>query len=116
MTAYRADPNDRGTLQGLGSALRASGDAAGAGPYLEAARKYDEITPLISRASTNAGRLEPAICAKLGSACEAAGRLREALAWFQIAIERDPLDREAQAALARLRRAIAGHVAPGPES
>jgi hypothetical protein len=42
--------------------------------------------------------------ARLGAACEAAGRLAEARAWFRLAIARDPLDTGSQHALFRLRQ------------
>ena len=40
--------------------------------------------------------------ARLGAACEAAGRLGEARAWYRLAIARDPLDEASQRALYRL--------------
>jgi len=105
--ALAADPDDRAALSALGSALRAAGDPGAAEPYLAAARRHDALTPLISRASTAAGANDPKTPGLLGAACEAAGRLPEALAWYRLAAARDPLDREAQAALGRLARRVA---------
>jgi tetratricopeptide (TPR) repeat protein len=104
--AYDADPTDRPTLQGLANALKLSGDAKAAEPYFEAARRHDAITPLISRASSKAGAEDPELPARLGAACEAAGRPFEARAWHRLALERDPLDRSLQQAVYRLGRAI----------
>jgi tetratricopeptide (TPR) repeat protein len=105
--AYAADPTDRSVLQKLGSALRLAGDEAGAEAYLAASRRHDAITPLITIASTAAGAKDPALPARLGIACEAAGRLYEALAWYKLAILRDPLDRASQEAIFRTSRLIA---------
>lgn len=104
--AYRADPTDRAVQQGLGSALRRTGDEVAAGPLLAAARRHDALTPLISRASSPEAGADPALPAKLGAACEAAGRLYEARAWYKIAVARDPLDRPAQQSVFRLGRLI----------
>lgn len=111
--AQAADPLDRSVNYALGSALRASGHADEAEPYLESARRHDALNPLISRASTPEGARDPALPALLGAACERAGRLLEARAWYKLVINRDPLDREAQAAFHRLGSEIAAReVAP----
>jgi tetratricopeptide (TPR) repeat protein len=109
--AHAADPSDRVALFGLGSALARSGDPAAAEPYLAAARRHDAVTPLITRASTDLGAKDPELPARLGAACEAAGRLYEARAWYKLAIARDPLDRGSQQAVFRLGREIAERAA-----
>jgi predicted Zn-dependent protease len=109
--AHAADPSDRVALFGLGSALARSADPAAAEPYLAAARRHDAVTPLITRASTDLGAKDPELPARLGAACEAAGRLYEARAWYKMAIARDPLDRGSQQAVFRLGREIAERAA-----
>lgn len=112
--AYAADPADRSAAFGLGNALKQMGDAAAAAPYLEAVRRADLLTPLVAEAASSAGRKDPTLPARIGAACEAAGRPVEASAWFRLAIGRNPLDETAQAALARLARRVAA--TPGPDA
>jgi predicted Zn-dependent protease len=118
--AYMSDPTDGRVLHNLENALRMAGDEAATAKFAAAARRHDAITPLISRASTDEGAKSPALPALLGAACEAAGRLYEARAWYKLAILRDPLDRESQQAVFRTGRAIAERAAaathPAPES
>lgn len=109
--AYESDPTDGRVLHGLETALRMAGDSAAAAKFAEAAHRHDAITPLITRASVDEGAKDPALPARLGVACEAAGRLYEAQAWYQLAILRDPLDRDSQQALFRTRKAIADRAA-----
>jgi len=111
--AYQADPFDRTTLQGLAQSLKLSGDGASAETFSAAARRHDAITALISTASSRAGREDPQMAARLGAACEAAGRLYEARAWYRLALGRDPLDRECQTAMSRLGRAIEERASAG---
>jgi tetratricopeptide (TPR) repeat protein len=111
--AVAADPTDRSANFGLGSALRAAGNLAEAERYLERVRRYDALTPLISKASTAAGAADPALPAQLAAACEAAGRILEARAWYKLVIGRDPLDPEPQRAFYRLGLEIARRSAQG---
>ena len=57
--AVAADPVDRVALQGLGTALRKVGDVESAQPYLEAARRHDELWQLVARAATPDGENDP---------------------------------------------------------
>ncbi len=100
--ARAADPDDRAVCYGLGVALRLSGAGEEAKPYLEFARRHDELTPLYSYAATEAGANDPNLPARMGSACESAGRSSEARAWFRLAVRRNPLDPAAQRGLHRL--------------
>ncbi|WP_165245402.1 tetratricopeptide repeat protein [Paludisphaera soli] len=104
--AVEAAPHDRGSLQGLGTALRLAGDPDGAARAFEAADRHDAITPLILRAATPEGRTDPTLPARLADACAAAGRVPEAVAWSRLALANNPLDREAQQAVFRLERRI----------
>jgi predicted Zn-dependent protease len=99
--AAAADPTDRATLQGLGQALRRAGDEAAAEPYLAAARRHDAVTPLVAKAADHEAGEDPSLSAKLGAACEAAGRDSEARAWYKRALRRDPTDHALQQAVHR---------------
>jgi hypothetical protein len=48
-------------------------------------------------------RDDPALVLALGSACEKAHLYPVARAWYNLAVERDPLDPDAQKALFRLK-------------
>jgi hypothetical protein len=61
-----------------------------------------ERATLELRASSKEGPSAPTLPRLLGLACAEAGRPREARAWLELAIARDPLDVEAQRALHRL--------------
>lgn len=100
--AYKADPDHRDGVFGLGQALTLVGDRDAAEPYLKAARDYDALGTLMIRAATEEGRKDPSLVRALGAACEKIHRLPEARAWYQVAIEANPLDAEAQKALFRL--------------
>jgi predicted Zn-dependent protease len=100
--ALAADPLDRATLSGLGTALGIVGRTDAARPYLEAAGRHDDIWKLISRAATTEGEHDPKLPRQLGMACAAVGRAQEARAWLKLAIQRDPLDTESQQALFEL--------------
>lgn len=97
-----AEPNDRAALFGLGLALKGQGEAAESASLLEAARRHDHLGTIVEKILRAGGLDEPGIRARLGEACEAAGRLGEARAWYRSAIARDPLDEASQRALYRL--------------
>lgn len=103
-SALAAKPDDRTTLNALGLALRLAGDERAARACLVAVRHHDEVTPLIAYAATPKGKIDPKLPARVGAACEAAGRLAEASAWYRLAIARNPLDATAQQAIDRLSR------------
>jgi predicted Zn-dependent protease len=100
--AYARTPNDRDVQFYLGQALRLVGDNAAAEPLLLAAGKQDALAALINRASAGRVRADPRFPLELGAACAAAQRVPEAIAWYKLAIARDPHDPEAQTALSRL--------------
>ena len=112
--ALAARPDDFGVLSALATALRVSGDEESGRRYLEAAHRHTALTPLIVRATTPQGADDPRLPARLGAACEAAGRLAEARAWYRLAIGRDPLDSKSQQAVFRLRQGPADRGPGGP--
>jgi tetratricopeptide (TPR) repeat protein len=101
--AYQADPDHRDSVFGLAQALDMTGDAASAKPLFELARKHDALNTLVQRVAAPEGRNDPTIRRSLGAACETIGRIPEARAWYQLAIEANPLDDESQKALFRLK-------------
>jgi tetratricopeptide (TPR) repeat protein len=98
--ALAGDPEDRDALQGLGLALRRLGDPE-AERFLRAASRHDQLKRAIQD-SVSTLRTDPKLFSKLGRLCAELNRTAEARAWFQLAVGRDPLDAEAQQALARL--------------
>jgi predicted Zn-dependent protease len=101
--AYAAEPDDRNTVFGLGSAFALVGDHAAAEPFLRDAKAYDTLGALLTRAANPANRNDVALMRALGAACEAVHRLPEARAWYQLAVQANPLDEEAQKALFRIK-------------
>ena len=101
--AYATLPDDRDTVFGLGTALALVGDHAAAAPFLRDAKAYDTLGALLTRAANPASKHDPALMRALGAACEAGHRLAEARAWYNLAVQSNPLDAEAQKALYRLR-------------
>ena len=99
--AYQQAPSLREAVFGLGKALQLNGDPTAA-TYLNQATKLDQLSSLIQKAAIVANRDNPQLLRDLGAACAAVGRLPEARAWYNLAITRNPLDTQANAALARL--------------
>ncbi len=114
--ALAAEPNDRTALFGLATALKISGAPAEAEPYFEAARRIDHLGTLVERIVRKDSLDEPGMPARMGEACEAAGRLSEARAWYRAAIARDPLDETSQRALYRIDHRGDGPPGPGDVS
>ncbi len=111
--ALAADPIDRVALSGLGTALGLLGRTAEARPYLDAARRHDDLWKLVSRAATTEGEHDPKLPHELGMACAAIGRNQEARAWLRLAISRDPLDAESQQTLFELEHGAASRSPSG---
>jgi tetratricopeptide (TPR) repeat protein len=97
--SLRTEPLDHVTLSGIGTALRMVGQAEEAQPYLDRARRHEDIWALVARAATAEGERDPKLPQQLGMACAAIGRAQEARAWLKLAIERDPLDTLSQQTL-----------------
>ena len=101
--AYAALPDNRDTVFGLGTALALVGDHAAAAPFLRDAKSYDTLAALLTRAANPASQNDPALVRAIGAACESVHRLPEARAWYNLAVQINSLDEEAQKALYRLR-------------
>jgi tetratricopeptide (TPR) repeat protein len=100
--ADEAEPNQRDTLSGLATAARMAGDNETAERYGKRTREHDALSALLQRAATAEGRADPRLPLQLGEACAAISRNDEARAWIKVAVQRDPLNREAQQALHRI--------------
>lgn len=105
--AYAAEPDNRDTLFGLSSALNMVGDKKEAEEFANRAKNHDVLGTLMQRISVERNRQDPKLLHQLGAAFESINRLHEARAWYNLAISRDPLDKDAQEAIARLNAAIA---------
>jgi tetratricopeptide (TPR) repeat protein len=101
--ADRAEPNHRDTVFGLSQALRMTGHPEEAAAYAKLARGHDEVSTLLQYAATAKAKTDPELPMKLGAACEAVGRIAEARGWYQLAVDRNPLDANAQRALYRVK-------------
>jgi tetratricopeptide (TPR) repeat protein len=99
-SALRQDPEDRDALHGLGVALRKLGDPK-AVEYLDLAARHDKLRRTIQDSVTTI-QTDLKLFSKLGAICESLNRLEEARIWYQLAIERDPLDTQSQQALSRV--------------
>jgi tetratricopeptide (TPR) repeat protein len=96
-------PFDRVSLSELGKALLIKGDKAAAKEYMDRVKRLDDVYKLVNRISKPDQESQTPDLLELGKACQSAGLLDEARGWFTLAISRNPLDAEAQQALARLR-------------
>lgn len=105
IAAYRAaeaaDPGHRETALGLGQSLRLADDSE-AERWLERAAKLDALGTLLEREGTPIGRSDPTLARRLGDAYRELNEVPRARAWYRLAVARDPLDTDAQAALHRL--------------
>jgi tetratricopeptide (TPR) repeat protein len=106
--AFAAEPDDSNTVFGLGTALALAGDRVGAEPFLRESKAFDTLGALLTRAANPANHQDTALMRALGAACEAVHRRPEARAWFNLALQTNPLDEEAQKALYRFRKKDGG--------
>ena len=100
---YAADPDGRETLLGLIAALLMCGDEKAAAVLREVGAKREKLGSLIQRAAMHGSEHDPVLPRELAAACAAVHRNPEALAWYKLAIARNPLDSDSQQALFRLR-------------
>jgi tetratricopeptide (TPR) repeat protein len=97
------EPDERVAIAELGKALRLRGDPSAAAAYLARAQRLDAVYNHLVRIRRPDRENQPADLLQLGRACAAAGLRDEARGWYSLAIDRNPLDAEAQQALYRLR-------------
>ncbi len=104
--ALAGDPEDRDTLFGLGQALRLTGNAEAAEPYLRAARARDQLDLLIENSRSLSRRDDPTVLRAIGDACRALGRLHQARGWYRLALAHNPTDSDLQKQLFELDSSI----------
>jgi tetratricopeptide (TPR) repeat protein len=102
-TAFAADPNDHETIFGLQTALELAGKQEQATAIRESARNLDRLNTMLQRARAGEVQGNPSMLRELGKACASLHRNGEARAWLELAIAGNPLDREAQQALFRVK-------------
>jgi tetratricopeptide (TPR) repeat protein len=114
--AFRAalllDPADRDAIDGLSIALRRLGDPQ-AEELRQAVSHHDRLKRTI-KDSVNTLSTDRKIFDKLGQICESMNLRKQARVWYRLAIDRDPLDAEAQQALARLEPSESTKAAESP--
>jgi uncharacterized protein HemY len=101
--ALQKGPEDRDAIHGLGYALERLGDPQGK-EFIRIASLHDALSRKI-KDSVATINTNVKIFDELGELCEALKRFAEARLWFQLAIKRDPIDLNAQKALARINAA-----------
>ena len=98
--AVEKDPESRHAIHGLGMSLKRLNDPD-ADRWLQLAARHDALRRTIVDSVTTL-QTDPRLFTRLGTLCEALHRDEEARVWYHIAIERDPLDTEAQQGLTRV--------------
>jgi predicted Zn-dependent protease len=101
--ALAEDPDDHDVIQGLGLALRLTGDPQ-AREFLDKTVRYENFKRAL-HGSIDTIHSDPRLFYKLGEHCESLHRMAEARAWYELAARRDPLDPQVQQALSRLDQA-----------
>ncbi len=99
----RLDPDNREALQGLSVVLKQVGDSEAASAAQKQADQWRHLTSLLQRSKTFDIRHDKTLLMQIGEACEAVHQIPEARAWYQLALDQDPLDSAVQQALYRLR-------------
>ena len=110
--ALRRDPADRDAIHGLGVALQHLGDPQFK-EFLQTAARHDRLKRLIKDSVTTI-QTDRKLFSKLGAICESMNLCEQARVWYRLAIGRDPLDTQAQQALARLNPSPTRPAEPGP--
>jgi tetratricopeptide (TPR) repeat protein len=94
-----AEPDQRETLIGLAQALQMAGKPEQGTVFAKRVRDHDLAGALVQKSVTPEGHADKTMFVRLGKAYAEIGRLPEARAWLKLAIQRDPLDAEAQRTL-----------------
>jgi tetratricopeptide (TPR) repeat protein len=94
--AHRLDPDNRSVMNSLAIALKLSDQTEAATSLQGAVRRYELLSSYLSRLEGRDAASDVPLLRQVGAACESVGRLSEARAWYHLAIERDPLDKDAQ--------------------
>jgi len=112
--AVELAPEDREGVIGLAQSLKAAHDPE-ADRWLNAARDHERYAHQLHQLRLPENQNNPESWRIMADLCERIGCHAEAAAWYQLLIARNPLDSEAQAALARLKaRQESGTAGIGP--
>lgn len=107
--AYELESDSRDTINGLAQTLTRLDDPE-ARKFRDLAAKYERFNTLFLQYinAREKRAVTPELMRKLGAGCEGLGQEGEARTWYRLALEADPLDREAQSALFRLKPSGSG--------
>jgi tetratricopeptide (TPR) repeat protein len=103
-SALSDEPYDRVSPMHIAQALRLKGENEAAAIYFDRVQRLNKIYNMIIRVRTPNRENEISDLTKLGEACEESGLIEEARGWYALAITINPVDADAQQALARLGR------------
>lgn len=106
--AARAEPGRRQVVADLGRAALLAGHKQRGEELTELAGRIDSLNNLLLKMENAVESSGPQRWKELARACEAAGRLPEALAWHGLVLSKVPLDEESQSAIYRIGKARAG--------
>jgi tetratricopeptide (TPR) repeat protein len=101
-TVLRLEPDNREALEALAPLLKQLKDPE-ADAIQKRADRWRRVMTLLQRAKMEEPRHEKATLTALAEACEDAGQVPIARAWYRLALEQDPLDPGLQQTLYRLR-------------
>jgi hypothetical protein len=85
----------------LAQALKLKGENAAAEAYLDRVQRLNRVYNQIIRVRSPGRQNQISDLTELGKACEDADLIEEARGWYKLAITSNPLDPDAQRALAR---------------
>jgi tetratricopeptide (TPR) repeat protein len=100
--AHESEPGSRDTIFGLGQSYRLVGDAAAAKSWIDRGARLNTLEALVQQAVSARNSRDPDLINRIGGACEVAGHLDQARAWYRFCLGIDPLNRAAQQAVYRL--------------
>ncbi len=106
--AQAAEPGRRQVVADLGRALALAGQSERGKAYTDQAGRIDALNNLLLKMENSAATSGPDQWRQLARACETAGRIDEARAWFGLVLQKNPLDEESQTAIYRIDKAAKG--------
>ncbi len=100
--AVKIDPDNRDAVVGMARVLAALGETDEAKSWQDRSAKLDKLATLVQKAAAPGAENDLSLVRTLALACESAGHIAEAKAWWNLVAARHPLDQEVQSALYRL--------------
>lgn len=102
--ARKAEPGRRQVIAESGHALTAVNQIERGKAFTEWAGRIDALNNLLLKMEKTVESSGPEKWIELAEACERAGRLHEARAWYGVILRKSPLDEAAQASIYRIDR------------